>query len=237
VANSRICSVEGCGKPHEAHGYCPMHYTRWRKHGDPLYEVPLKNYGPICSVEGCEKPSRERGWCSMHYARWLTHGDVNYAGKPRPKTKLQKFIEEAVAYKGDDCLYWPWPTKSRRGSIFVDGRLVKAPRYVCTLVHGEPPTPEYEAAHSCGHGWEVCLNPNHLRWATPIENAADRYLHGTDARGENNPGAVLTETNVREIRKLLRRGMKQKDIGKIFGVSRGAILSINLRKSWGWLED
>lgn len=36
----RICSIEGCGKPYEAKGYCVKHYTRWRTHGDPLAGGP-----------------------------------------------------------------------------------------------------------------------------------------------------------------------------------------------------
>lgn len=32
----RICSVLGCGKWCQGHGYCAAHYYRWRRHGDPL---------------------------------------------------------------------------------------------------------------------------------------------------------------------------------------------------------
>lgn len=35
MAITRICSVDGCGKPHEARGLCGPHYLRWRRHGDP----------------------------------------------------------------------------------------------------------------------------------------------------------------------------------------------------------
>lgn len=31
-----LCSAEGCTKRRKAHGYCAMHYWRWREHGDPL---------------------------------------------------------------------------------------------------------------------------------------------------------------------------------------------------------
>ncbi|TIU63891.1 MAG: hypothetical protein E5W25_23745 [Mesorhizobium sp.] len=33
---SRICKVDGCGKPLHAHGYCGAHAHRFRRHGDPL---------------------------------------------------------------------------------------------------------------------------------------------------------------------------------------------------------
>jgi hypothetical protein len=29
----RTCSVEGCGAPHQARGFCSMHYARAKRHG------------------------------------------------------------------------------------------------------------------------------------------------------------------------------------------------------------
>lgn len=34
MANSRICSIDGCGKPVLARGWCGMHYRRWSRNGD-----------------------------------------------------------------------------------------------------------------------------------------------------------------------------------------------------------
>lgn len=36
MAAPRLCSIPGCDKPHKARGWCTMHYTRWKSHGDPL---------------------------------------------------------------------------------------------------------------------------------------------------------------------------------------------------------
>lgn len=59
------CSITGCENPAEAHGWCNKHYTRWRKHGDPLYERPKAP--PFCTVDGCEAESYSRGMCRRHY--------------------------------------------------------------------------------------------------------------------------------------------------------------------------
>jgi hypothetical protein len=32
----RTCSVDGCGRPFYARGWCSMHYLRWYRHGHPL---------------------------------------------------------------------------------------------------------------------------------------------------------------------------------------------------------
>ncbi|MBX5089334.1 hypothetical protein [Rhizobium lentis] len=36
MATTRLCSIPDCGKPHHCKGYCDAHYTRLRRHGDPL---------------------------------------------------------------------------------------------------------------------------------------------------------------------------------------------------------
>lgn len=34
--NVQMCSVSGCDNPHDAKGFCRPHYSRWKRHGDPL---------------------------------------------------------------------------------------------------------------------------------------------------------------------------------------------------------
>lgn len=72
-----VCSVEGCGNPHSARGWCHTHYGRWRRHGDPLAAVNPVRYAPSdkCRVEGCPTRARSLGWCPMHYMRWRRNGD------------------------------------------------------------------------------------------------------------------------------------------------------------------
>lgn len=74
----KLCSVAGCANPHNAHGLCPMHYQRWKNHGTPLWEPPVKP--TLCSIEGCLKRREKRDFCNMHYTRWRLKGDPGPAG-------------------------------------------------------------------------------------------------------------------------------------------------------------
>lgn len=74
--SERTCSIDGCAKPHEARGWCPAHYRRWRATGDPQgSRVRKYKARPRCAVETCEKPNYGHGFCQTHYWRWKRHGD------------------------------------------------------------------------------------------------------------------------------------------------------------------
>ena len=70
----RMCSIEGCGKPHEAKGYCKSHYRKFRQYGDPLAGRTKRPSGP-CQVEGCGEAARRWGYCAPHSRQFRTHGD------------------------------------------------------------------------------------------------------------------------------------------------------------------
>lgn len=259
MAKSRICSIDGCSKTTQACGMCSMHYARRRLHGDPLYAreypktcsvvncgQPVNSRGfcrhhynvtyrtkPDCSVEGCEKKTWKYGFCKLHFRRKEKFGDP--LAEPGP-TPVQAFIQKAVACTDADCLIWPFEAKNLRVHIRVSGHTVFASRHVCTLAHGDPPTPEHEAAHSCGKGHLGCLNADHLRWATNVENQADRLIHGTDLRGEKNWSTVLTREDVRAIRKSLESGESQYSVARRYSVTRSCIKAIKERASWAWLD-
>lgn len=79
--------------------------------------------------------------------------------------------------------------------------------------------------------------PRNLRYATPKENQADRKVHGTylSICGERSHMAVLTETQVRQIKRLLSTGKTHSEIAKAFPVTRGAISAISSGRNWKYL--
>jgi hypothetical protein len=73
------CSIEDCAKPKSVRGWCQMHYTRWRRQGDPTKVLKYRGSGPIptaCAIDGCERSGPyEREWCRKHYTSWNRYGD------------------------------------------------------------------------------------------------------------------------------------------------------------------
>ena len=74
------CAVETCQREAAPgrRGWCPAHYQKWWKHGDPLANhLPIPNNGK-CAVEGCNKPPRSRTspHCEMHYGRLRRTGTL-----------------------------------------------------------------------------------------------------------------------------------------------------------------
>lgn len=181
--------------------------------------------GP-CSVEGCDRLIDGRGYCRPHLRRWERHGDPLGGGINRGETL--RYIENTVlGYEGDECLIWPYGYDGAGyGSSHYQGKHIRAHRLVCILAHGQPDDPELQAAHTCGKGAEGCVNKMHLRWATPVENAQDKYAHGTMHLGEYSWKAKLTAAQVLEIRALAESGVSHKEIGKRFSVSSSHVQKI-----------
>ncbi|TBG78586.1 hypothetical protein ELG76_04010 [Rhizobium leguminosarum] len=189
-----------------------------------------------CSISGCCEPHVARGYCNAHYRRFVKHG--NPLGGRTPRGELLRFINEVVLrHFGEDCLAWPFSKGGTGyGLIKIDGKMVGAHRYVCELAHGEPPTPEHHAAHSCGRGHEGCIAPEHLSWKTPAQNHADKLIHGTHNRGERQGQSKLTEGAVREI--LAKKGFEsQRKLAKRFDVAQSTIAYIHTGRNWAWLSE
>lgn len=236
----KACLVDGCNgnaaKPGSGRGWCTKHYQRWQKHGDPLKsKINREQTGKPCTVDGCDKPSGYRGMCQMHFKRLQTRGSVSDdALHPKHKRRI-KWLEAHKDYAGDGCLKWPFGVnETGRGVATINGVNATAPNIMCTLAHGPAPTPDHEAAHSCGKGHEGCVHPAHLRWATRAENRADMIVHGTIRRGELVNTNKLSVSQVRQIR-AVEGSMHRKDTAKMFGVSYWTVWEIQTRRSWAWL--
>lgn len=145
------------------------------------------------------------------------------------------FYEQLFLRVERACIAWPYARLTNGYACLSRGRksyLVS--RLICEHLHGPAPSVRHEAAHSCNNGHDGCVNPQHLRWATPVENAADKVVAGTDNRGERCGTSKLTEKDVVEIR-TLAASMTHRDIAARFSVARTTVTLIVGRKNWAWL--
>lgn len=223
MADLALCSIDECSKPMLARGMCSLHYQRWRKR-EGVPERVIAAPKP-CSVKGCDQTSRARGMCSIHYYRVRRHGDPLVPVRAQAGAPAE-WIAAHVDYSGDDCLKWPFRTKDGRGKA----------REMCEAAHGPAPAPNLDAAHSCGNGFGGCMNPNHLRWATKVENAADKRLHGTLPIGGRTGTAKLNAVDVLGIL-LLVKTKSQVAVASEFGVHQTSVSNICRRRKWAWLTD
>ena len=110
-------------------------------------------------------------------------------------------------------------------------------RLVCRAFHG--PEPIHLAtglltyamvAHSDGD--RTNNRPSNLRWASAMENAADRTKHETGNFAEQHPNSKLTAAKVREIRARWANGEPIEHIAPSYGVCVATAQSVASRRSW-----
>lgn len=181
-----------------------------------------------CSFNRCGAPHYAKGYCRNHYRKWKRSGDPH--GMKAANGEPIEWLRANVSYNSHECLIWPFGANDRGYGQVRDGETMKpAHRVMCELKHGPPPTPKHQSAHSCGNGHGGCCSPVHVRWATRIENEADKISHGTDSRGERHGHAKLSEADVLAIRSVENANS---ELATSFGVSVGHIGKIKRNVLW-----
>jgi hypothetical protein len=73
------CLIKECKKTSVCKGYCGTHYTRLRRHGDPMI---VKNIwyseNDKCLIADCKNKPKNKFLCDKHYARKLRYNDPNF---------------------------------------------------------------------------------------------------------------------------------------------------------------
>lgn len=216
---SKICSVEGCGRPATSKGYCAMHYQRVTKYNDPHYVNPKTccNKGLKCLVPECTSDATSKGYCAMHYQRLVKYGDTSYA---------------PVIYHGmsDTLLYGVWDGMKRRCSNkndphFCDygGRgITVCDRWQESFINfyedmGDRPSDNHQIDRIDNDG---DYTPENCRWVLSIVNARNRR------------GTLLSMPRARDIRHKYSQGVKQCELAKEYNCSAGVIYAVIKNKTW-----
>lgn len=155
-----------------------------------------------------------------------------------------RFWSKVDRRNSDEC--WEWKACRMfdgRGQIRVAGKNMLAPRLAWNLVFGEIP-PGIHVCHKCDN--PPCCNPSHLFLGSDADNVHDciakqRFVpppyHG---RGERNPSAKLTASQVREIRSRFQWRSKScgaRALGREYGVSYPTILRAVRRETWSHVDS
>lgn len=163
ASSRKPCAVVGCPMivgATGARGYCPTHYSRWRKSGDPgpADRLTLSRDG-VCTVDRCELPISSTGLCRMHKYRVVASGTLDkrclYCGADmsnRPRARLFCSTAHGAMFRRHNGSR---PTASecmRCGDLFSltvtgkAGRTKRADAKMCL---------ECRKARSYRHGWSV----------------------------------------------------------------------------------
>lgn len=154
-----------------------------------------------------------------------------YWSAKRGQGQAYAFLRDNQHYSGPECLTWPFSRiPAGYGMLGYLGETLYAHRFMCELVNGPPPTPQHEAAHSCGRGKFGCVDPRHLSWKTISENAMDCREHGTQARNKRGNRGHLTDKDAEEI-KSLKGYLTQAEIARMFNTSEPTVRDITSGRS------
>lgn len=144
--------------------------------------------------------------------------------------------------KPDEC--WEWKDSTRGHGYGQWYQLMEglsksgnAHRRAYILFNGDPA--DKSVLHRCGNS--RCCNPNHLYLGDQKQNMKDCKEHGTFnptpfKKGVNHPNSKLTESEVKQIRKLLEEQEPIRKIASKFKVSKNTICRIKSKQSWSWLQ-
>ena len=147
-----------------------------------------------------------------------------------------RFWKKVDVKSKDEC--WEW-TGSKYyngyGQFFENPNKITAHRFSYELANGKINDKKLLVCHKCDN--RGCVNPNHLFLGTHKENLQDMYNKGRQNNpspiGEKNPNVVVTEKEVKQIRKIYAKGgISYKKLGEKFGISETQTTRIVKKESW-----
>jgi hypothetical protein len=184
--------------------------------------------------------------CGGAFQRWpsaLLRGAGRYCSRACKDTAATIAIEVrfwASLETGAGCWTWKLATRGAGGygTTKWQGRSYGTHRVAWELTYGPIP-PGMLVCHRCDN--PPCCRPDHLFLGTPGDNMRDMRDKGrartAGRRGEQTGRALLTEEQVRMVRRRRADGETMANLARELRVSFGAIRSIVLGLNWAWLPD
>ncbi len=160
-------------------------------------------------------------------------------------------LRELQAHPTDDCVLWPYAMDSDGYGCLKVQRLPEglvAPRtgvepfarrgrqyyvHVLAFAYTYGPPDDLLVLHHCDQ--PTCFNPAHLFPGTKEMNASDARSKGLTLQGARNPGAKLSEDQVRELLRLAEEGTSKAALAGQFGIGRSQVTRIVRGRKWAHL--
>lgn len=233
VEVKNACYIEGCEREVSCRGYCATHYMAIKKKLNPYFNSPKhKIESLIC--KNCKKEftykmrKKDKTFCcSKKCYSELIYGD--------DRARFYKNIK----FNENGC--WDWIGGSRDkdgyGKTYVNTKITKVGKYSYELHIDKVPEGMW-ILHHCDR--PSCCNYQHLFLGTAKDNTQDMIKKGRKKiqLGSEASSAKLREEQVKEIKQLIKNGVRVRDLCKKFNVHHATIGSIKSGKSWGqipWL--
>ena len=157
----------------------------------------------------------------------------------RPNT-IKDFWKKVLKGKPNECWEWQGTPGDNGYGFFTFEGVVWTPAQFSAKLHlgyVRPVRKKREGPsgtvirHKCNN--RICVNPNHLLLGTQTDNVKDRDLSGRTQKGESHFRAVLTESQVKWIRKNYRPYyMSAKKLADHLKVSALAVSAVVSGQTW-----
>lgn len=157
-----------------------------------------------------------------------------------PEDAIQRFRESFYLPSNSECWIWKTATPNRYSRFsYIDAvtkkQMERSGHAVSFYVHnGRWPTEGTVLMHSCDN--IHCVNPDHIREGTPLENSQDMVAKGRQAKGTSCHTNKLSEEQVKQIHQKYKNGSSIPSLSGEFQVTSGSIYFIVTGKTWKHLN-
>ena len=144
-----------------------------------------------------------------------------------------------------DTPCWEWQGQTNNhgygtiGSGGRGGKNILVHRLAYQLANNIDLIPNQHVCHECDN--VICVNSKHLWLGNQQANMKDAIAKGRlknppALKGEENGHSILTESQVRYIRKRIAEGIKQTAVAKELDISKWVVWTIVHKTTWAWLD-
>lgn len=200
---------------------------------------PLRKRKPndTCDLPDCDAPFVARGMCHKHYSQWrlATPKAERPPGRPGCSrlTLSERFWSKVQKAGPGQC--WPWlgargPLGHGMFWVSAERKRQSAHAIALELASGIQRPPGMHCCHRCDN--PACCNPDHLYYGTPAQNSSDMVARKRNPRGSDKVNALLSESQVLEIRNRYFAGETAASLAAEFGIQPGHLSNITRGRMW-----